>query len=659
MKTSRCKLLITAFIVSALLIAGLSIGLAENTRPEFEGVWSDAGIHMVIEREGDLYHVSIDWGDGEFAVESELECRYDEANKCLTGNGTRTDEETGEITEEKDVTLVIDVIDDEGIITISSPEWTGGPVEALYNGKYEGVWQNGNQLIRIDVYGGYIYCTVEEQGSSPRNEWCYSEGLYDPETGNVVSENGSKFAVTGVGSDGERTCIEDTGEAVFSITEDDCLIWNDLKENAGEGRRYERMALYRSPLGFTIRYPEKRLEAVSEPTGEDDGETIRFAAKDPDSGAKMVCYALKGAAHPFWEGEGYRNLKADDSFTEEIGLSMDKSLYLWQKEDGTESVEALWLNWCQESADYVVFAMFLPAGDPDGWQETFESMLKTLDIPPVGEDRYGFRLDFLRDDEEGQQYVAEIILENDDLPPYVLLCRKEARDFVLEKVEWDTDTLTVRNAETLYSAEVLSPGEGVKIYSGLFPDPLPALRICYTDPMMDDNRCIYLTESGIDLCLHLIDEESVLREYWYHYTADNGRKYESFVVNKLHYDTDHQVTAVTGKFVHLYDDGESLEEERAENGKLFTYSLAKNFHADMNYSQYASPISTVQVTNLHQWYIDTYMDGEKPEGDELTFGIDLTEDGDRDADFWDITTWIALNENNEIYYMRQRPVPWE
>ena len=37
MKTSRCKLLITAFIVSALLIAGLSIGLAENTRPEFEG----------------------------------------------------------------------------------------------------------------------------------------------------------------------------------------------------------------------------------------------------------------------------------------------------------------------------------------------------------------------------------------------------------------------------------------------------------------------------------------------------------------------------------------------------------------------------------------------------------------------------------------------
>ena len=34
MKTSRCKLLITAFIVSALLIAGLSIGLAENTGEE-------------------------------------------------------------------------------------------------------------------------------------------------------------------------------------------------------------------------------------------------------------------------------------------------------------------------------------------------------------------------------------------------------------------------------------------------------------------------------------------------------------------------------------------------------------------------------------------------------------------------------------------------
>ena len=64
MKTSCRRLLITAFIVTALLIAALSGGSAENTRPVFEGVWSEYGIHMVIDREDDLYHVSIDWGDG-------------------------------------------------------------------------------------------------------------------------------------------------------------------------------------------------------------------------------------------------------------------------------------------------------------------------------------------------------------------------------------------------------------------------------------------------------------------------------------------------------------------------------------------------------------------------------------------------------------------
>ena len=127
----------------------------------------------------------------------------------------------------------------------------------------------------------------------------------------------------------------------------------------------------------------------------------------------------------------------------------------------------------------------------------------------------------------------------------------------------------------------------------------------------------------------------------------------------MHYDPDHKVTAVTGEFVHLFDDGESCDAETAEDGKLFTYSLAKNFHADMKYSQYVSPISTVLVTDLHQWYVDTYMDEEKPVRDELTFWIDMTKDGDKEADFGAITTWIVLNEDNEIYYMRQRPVPWE
>lgn len=654
MKTSCRRLLITAFIVTALLMAAFSGGSAEETRPVFEGVWSEYGIHMVIDREDDLYHVSIDWGDGEFAHVSELECRYDEKNNCLTGSGTSTDDETGETTEEKDVTLIIN---DDDMILISSPGWNVEPIEALYTGKFEGVWQGENQTIRIDTYGGEIYCTVEEQGPGSRNEWYY-ECEYDAETGNAVSVGGSKRLVTGWGYEEERTYTEDPVKAVFSITGNDCLIWNDLQENAGEGRSYERTALYESPFGFTIRYPEKLVEAMFEPAGNGNFyEADTFTPRNSDSSARVICRSFDDPQYPFWTENGYQEVKTDDSLLDQIALSMNMSLRLYRNPDESEVVEELRLEQATKNGSDLVFDLFVPAKDPENWQGIFESMLKTLYFPPLGETRFAFELHFCPDEDEDQEYTA-IISEDKDYGPYTLLSLEKEENFVLEKVEWDMNTLIPRVTKTLYSEEELPQYACLKIYDWLYPDPLPTLRMRFTDSL-EDNRCIYLTGSNVDYSLHLVDEEYVLQKYWFNYTADNGQKYESFEIVKMHYDSDHKVTAVTGEFVHLFDDGESCDAETAEDGKLFTYSLAKNFHADMKYSQYVSPISTVLVTDLHQWYVDTYMDEEKPERDELTFWIDMTEEGNEEADFGAITTWIVLNEDNEIYYMRQRPVPWE
>lgn len=143
------------------------------------------------------------------------------------------------------------------------------------------------------------------------------------------------------------------------------------------------------------------------------------------------------------------------------------------------------------------------------------------------------------------------------------------------------------------------------------------------------------------------------------FTDANGKTYGWFVVTKLNYGNDHHVISVEGYYERLATDEEFEGPEKAP-GSETSYPLADDFHADMVYSMYYDEIRNVTVTDLHQWYIDAYLDGSDYDGHELVFYSDLTEEEQEtvNADFWFVTTQIELNEQNEIKYMKYVYVPW-
>lgn len=143
------------------------------------------------------------------------------------------------------------------------------------------------------------------------------------------------------------------------------------------------------------------------------------------------------------------------------------------------------------------------------------------------------------------------------------------------------------------------------------------------------------------------------------YTSADGRQYNWFTVEKLHFGEDHRVTAVSGYYERYVTGGEYDTSEKAA-GSEATYRLSADFRADMISSTTEAEMTLVPVTDLYQWYIDAYLDRSSYDGHELVFSCDLT-DEQRDTaspDFWFITTQIELNEQGEIRYMRYVYVPW-
>ena len=140
-------------------------------------------------------------------------------------------------------------------------------------------------------------------------------------------------------------------------------------------------------------------------------------------------------------------------------------------------------------------------------------------------------------------------------------------------------------------------------------------------------------------------------------TAQDGTVWDLFVITKLNFGEDHQVTSVTGHFERIVMDGDSSE--TAPESET-TFALAKDFRALMA----AEPNifdQTVTVTDLYRWYANTYLGGdEELEGREMVFQCDLPDDEKIDGtyDFGFLTTKIELNSQNEIMYMEQVYVPW-
>ena len=142
------------------------------------------------------------------------------------------------------------------------------------------------------------------------------------------------------------------------------------------------------------------------------------------------------------------------------------------------------------------------------------------------------------------------------------------------------------------------------------------------------------------------------------FTGQDGRQYDMFEIRKLLYDDAHHVYAVSGEYERLVENDECYEGDLT--GEIVTYNLAPDFRADMQSPMQNNFETCTSVTDLYTWYIDAYLEGNAPEGGNLVFSYDLPEDQREtvDVDFWFVTTYIRLNENNEIEYMKYCHVPW-
>ena len=103
--------------------------------------------------------------------------------------------------------------------------------------------------------------------------WAYTCD-YDEETDSLVS-NGEvasmiEYTYSEDGEDYSEELIYDDGEAVFSLDDAGNLIWDDRKENAGEGRTFEPVAVEEAdedePTGqiVTPNNPEIDIEALAD-----------------------------------------------------------------------------------------------------------------------------------------------------------------------------------------------------------------------------------------------------------------------------------------------------------------------------------------------------------------------------------------------------------
>lgn len=107
-----------------------------------------------------------------------------------------------------------------------------------------GEWNDDRVSATIDARaGGYMVTIAGANGASDSTMWQYT-CAYDEETDSLVSDGEIATKVDihfdEAGNSSEEVVYED-GEASFRIDNEGRLVWDDRKENAGEGRAFERV----------------------------------------------------------------------------------------------------------------------------------------------------------------------------------------------------------------------------------------------------------------------------------------------------------------------------------------------------------------------------------------------------------------------------------
>ena len=148
---------------------------------------------------------------------------------------------------------------------------------------FEGVWQcdRATAALYWEEEGFKVLITW---GSSAweETEWEYS--CYYNEEDHTLSAVpfGTRTEVV-YGEDGEPVSATEAyndGEAVFSLDADGCLLWQDLKENAGEGMRFEKLPEEPAALTFATVGDAMASEGYTGIAGGDEDHHIVVVEQD-------------------------------------------------------------------------------------------------------------------------------------------------------------------------------------------------------------------------------------------------------------------------------------------------------------------------------------------------------------------------------------------
>ena len=264
---SVIRKLIAAVLITALCAAGLSLAeeKPEITAHDYLGEWVDqdgtTNIDITGRPEGDGYIAEVELtvieGESLSYLVWAYGCVYDEETRTLrsfsrfTGAGDYEPDSEEEITgEDWEYAGAAFCFNEQGELVWSDENETVddgmvfshtiGWKDPDYVGPghhFDGVWTA--EGLTVLIYEGMdCYAVIVSGDDEDGPIWMYT-CAYDAETDSLVSD-GELAAKLDLLTNPEGFVYEDGG-AVFSLDAEGCLIWQDAKENAGEGLRFVRM----------------------------------------------------------------------------------------------------------------------------------------------------------------------------------------------------------------------------------------------------------------------------------------------------------------------------------------------------------------------------------------------------------------------------------
>ena len=209
---------------------------------------------------------------------------------------------------------------------------------------YRGVWESENASMKIIWENADFHCIITwPDNGDEAMSWEYT-AAYDPETGKLNDEGSGicSHILLGTESAAESTqTIYTDGAANFSIDNDGCLIWKDLKEDAGNGQKFVQ-----TDMSLMLPTPEKLVSGYFNVIGRLQPGTAgaslkqaaaaynayKFAAENDIWAADIP--ALREAILTAWESMSAEDQKAFDSSFISILRLVNDCRTDWEKNSG-------------------------------------------------------------------------------------------------------------------------------------------------------------------------------------------------------------------------------------------------------------------------------------------------------------------------------------